>query len=166
MPHDTIGWVHTLAAILALITGSIILAKAKGTLQHKRTGRVYGISMLIVCATSFLIYRVHGTFGILHIFAVISTITLILGMLPLYLKRHDNSIVAHLSWMYWSVIGLYAAFAAETFTRLPMLLPIKNTFGIFYVLVGISAGLVTLFGSRYFKKKKKVWEAQFGVEKG
>ncbi len=161
MPHDIIGWIHTLAAIIALITGSMVLAKTKGTLQHKRTGRVYGVAMLVVCATSFMIYRVHNTFGILHIFAIISTITLVLGMLPLYLKGYKNPILTHLSWMYWSVIGLYCAFAAEIFTRLPMLLDIKNTYGIFYALIGLSAGFVGFIGSRFFKKKKKVWKERF-----
>lgn len=162
MPHDTIGWIHTIAAIIALITGSMVLLKTKGTFLHKMTGRVYAISMLIVCATAFMIYRVHGTFGILHFFALVSSITLILGMLPLYLNGYKNPIVAHLSWMYWSVIGLYCAFAAEIFTRLPIILNIKNTYGIFYALVGLSAGLVGMTGSYFFRRKKKVWEERFG----
>ena len=83
MPHDFIGWFHTLAAVISLITGTMILATAKGTSAHKKIGRVYGIAMLIVCASSFMIYRVHETFGLLHFFAVISTITLILGMEPM-----------------------------------------------------------------------------------
>ena len=82
MPQDIIGWFHTIAAIIALITGSLILSYAKGTETHKFIGRVYGVSMLVVCATSFTIYRVHNTFGVLHVFAIISTITLLLGMLP------------------------------------------------------------------------------------
>lgn len=162
MPHNFIGWVHTLAALLALITGSLILAKTKGTSLHKKTGRVYGISMIIVCTTSFMIYRVHNTFGVLHFFALISTVTLLLGMLPLYLKNYKNAIVTHLSWMYWSVIGLYCAFAAEIFTRLPMILDIQNTYGIFYALVGLSTGFVGFVGSRFFKKNKNTWEKQFG----
>jgi uncharacterized membrane protein len=162
MPQDIIGWIHTLAAIMALLTGSMILAKTKGTPLHKQTGRVYGISMLIVCITAFMIYRVHNTIGILHFFAFVSTITLFLGMLPMYVNGYKNPIMAHLSWMYWSVIGLYCAFAAEIFTRLPIILNIENTYGIFYALVGISAGIVGMIGSRFFKKKKKVWEVGFG----
>ncbi|MFC4634421.1 DUF2306 domain-containing protein [Dokdonia ponticola] len=162
MPQDFIGWVHTLAAILALLAGSLILAKTKGTSLHKKTGRVYGVSMLIVCSTAFMIYRVHNTFGILHVFALISTITLLLGMLPLYLKSYKNAIVSHLSWMYWSVIGLYCAFSAEILTRLPMILDIQNTHEIFYTLVGVSTGLVGFIGSRFFKKNKNTWEKQFG----
>lgn len=162
MPQDIIGWLHTLTAIIALITGSMILANEKGTQRHKLVGRVYGVSMLVVCVTSFMIYRVHGTFGVLHFFAVVSTVTLLLGMLPLYTRRGKNPIVAHLSWMYWSVIGLYCAFAAEVFTRLPMLLDLENNYGIFYALVGIAAGVVGMVGSKYFKTKKGEWEQRFG----
>lgn len=162
MPHDIIGWIHTIAAIIGLVTGSMILVKTKGTFQHKMIGRVYGISMLTVCITAFMIYRLHKTFGILHILALISTATLLLGMLPLYLNNYEKPVIAHLSWMYWSVIGLYSAFAAEIFTRLPIIFDIKNTFGIFYFLVGLSSGMVVIVGSYYFRKKKSFWEEHFG----
>lgn len=164
MPHDFTGWIHTLAAVIALITGSLILKRTKGDLLHKRTGRIYGVSMLTVCITAFMIYRVHNGFGILHIFALISTLTLLAGMLPLYLKGYKNPIAAHLSWMYWSVIGLYCAFAAEIFTRLPLILNIPNSYGIFYALVFLSSGMVGFAGSRVFRKKKKVWEERFGKQ--
>ncbi|WP_343764906.1 DUF2306 domain-containing protein [Gangjinia marincola] len=158
MPHDLIGWIHTFAAFIALLTGSIVLTQTKGTRLHKRIGRVYAVAMLIVCATAFMIYRLHNTFGILHIFAVISTITLVLGMLPFYLKSTKNPVLTHLAWMYWSVIGLYCAFTAELFTRLPMLLNLQNSYGIFYMLVGVSTGAVGMMGSLFFRRQKKMWE--------
>lgn len=163
MPHDLTGWIHTLAAVLALITGTLILRNAKGTRQHKRTGRVYALSMFVVCATSFMIYRVHGTFGILHLFALLSTMTLIFGMLPLYRKSfYKNPRITHLAWMYWSVIGLYSAFVAEVLTRLPILFKIEESYGLFYALVGLSAGLVGMLGARFFRKYKGQWIARFG----
>ncbi|MEX0289286.1 MAG: DUF2306 domain-containing protein [Flavobacteriaceae bacterium] len=162
MPHDFIGWFHTTTAIIALITGSMILAKTKGTSEHKKIGRIYAIAMVMVCATAFMIYRVHNAFGVLHFFALISTATLILGMRPMYLKNSKNRIVTHLAWMYWSVIGLYCAFAAEIFTRLPDILQIESNYRIFYALIGASSGLVGLIGNHYFKKYKKVWEERFG----
>ena len=158
MPNDFIGWFHTIAAIIALITGSLVLSKTKGTTAHKIIGRIYGVSMLVVCVTAFMIYKVHGSLGVLHIFAFISTVTLILGMWPLYFSKRVDAVIQHLAWMYWSVIGLYCAFAAEIFTRLPVILDIPNTYGIFYILVGISAGLVGVTGSYFFKRKKKLWE--------
>ena len=163
MPHDLIGWIHTIAAVIALITGSSVLYRQKGTRLHIRTGRIYGLAMLIVCATSFMIFRVHGTFGVLHVFAILSTITLLLGMLPLYLKRPTNYFLHHLSWMYWSVIGLYCAFAAEIFTRLPMILNVKNSYGLFYLLIGISSGFVGYLGARRFKVLGKRWKATFSA---
>ncbi|TQI71109.1 putative membrane protein DUF2306 [Gramella sp. Hel_I_59] len=161
MPHDSIGWIHTIFAIIALITGSLILINRKGTEFHVRTGRIYGVSMLIVCASAFSIYRVHNAFGVLHFFAIISTVTLILGMIPLYKKGFKQPIVSHLSWMYWSIIGLYCAFAAEIFTRLPLILNLKNSYGIFYLLIGLSTGIVGMTGSWYFKKKKNTWEIKY-----
>lgn len=162
MPYDFIGWFHTVMSLIALVTGSMVLAKTKGTATHKKVGRIYAVSMLLVCVTAFMIYRLHNAFGILHFFAIISTVTLILGMLPMYSKRNKNSIIVHLSYMYWSVIGLYCAFAAELFTRLPDLWNIDTDFGVFYALIGLSSGTVGAIGSRYFKKNKKDWEERFG----
>lgn len=110
---------------------------------------------------TFMIYRIHNYFGILNVFAVVSSMTLLLGMFPLYSRGYKKPILAHLSWMYWSVIGLYCAFAAEIFTRLPLILNIPHTYGIFYALVGISSGLVGFTGSYFFKKKKKTWEQRY-----
>ena len=161
MPHDLIGWIHTIAALISLITGSIVLILNKGSLAHVIIGRIYVIAMLVVCSTSFMIYRVHGNFNVLHFFALISTVTLMFGMLSLYLKKPDSSyILWHLSWMYWSVIGLYCAFSAEIFTRIPSILGYQDNYGIFYALIGISSGLVGMIGARKFKKLKKSWEIQ------
>ncbi|WP_124980606.1 DUF2306 domain-containing protein [Nonlabens xiamenensis] len=163
MPHDFTGWLHTLAAVFALIFGTIILTRTKGDLVHRRIGRLYGICMLVVCITAFMIYRVHQGLGILHFFAAISSATLLLGMFPLYFKKwFRQPLTLHLSWMYWSVIGLYCAFAAEIFTRLPHILGISENYIVFYALIGVSSGFTGYMGSRYFSKKKKDWDQQFG----
>jgi len=165
MPHDLTGWIHTITALMALITGSLILAQTKGTSLHKITGRIYGISMLSVCATAFMIYRVHETFGVLHLFSLVSTVTLLLGMLPLYMKGYKNPIITHLSWMYWSVIGLYCAFGAEIFTRVPLILHLENSYAIFYTLIGISTGFIGFVGSHFFKTRKVIWVKHYGGNK-
>lgn len=140
----------------------MILWQEKGTKLHRQVGRIYGTAMLVVCATSFMIYRVHPSFGVLHFFAIVSSITLLLGMLPMYIKGYKNRLVAHLSWMYWSVIGLYCAFVAEILTRLPDLLGIKSGYGIFYMLIGVSAGIVSGTAGYFFRKRKVYWTTQFG----
>jgi len=38
--HSSIGWFHFGTAIIALITGSVVVLNTKGTLFHKRIGYV------------------------------------------------------------------------------------------------------------------------------
>lgn len=160
MLSNFIGVTHLIASIIALITGSFVLKNAKGTATHRKIGYVYTIAMAIVLLTSFMIYRLHGAFGILHWFAVVSSITLLAGMLPMFFKNPSNYLSLHFSFMYWSVIGLYCAFFAEILTRIPFLLELEdNVVVIFYSMVGIATGLVAGIGSYYFRRFKKKWNA-------
>ena len=157
---SAVGLVHFISSLLALLFGTLVLAKTKGTIMHKRLGYAYSVAMFLVLTTSFMIYRLHGSFGILHWFAVVSSLTLLLGMVPMFIKKPQQYLQLHLSFMYWSVIGLYCAFFAEVLTRIPFLLDIdKNTAVIFYALVGIATAIVGGLGSRYFKKYKNAWMA-------
>ncbi|WP_405207268.1 hypothetical protein [Aquimarina sp. LLG6339-5] len=155
---SAIGIVHFVSSIISLLFGTLALIKPKGTKNHKRIGYVYTIAMGVLLATSFMIYRLHGTFGVLHWFAVISSITLLLGIIPMFIKKPTNYLQLHLSSMYWSVIGLYCAFFAEVLTRIPFILKVNsNIIPIFYSLVGIATALVSIIGSIYFRKYKNSW---------
>jgi hypothetical protein len=55
--------------------------------------------------------------------------------------------------MYWSVMGLYAAFVAETMVRIPD--------APFYNMVGWATGGVMLIGGIAFGYYKKSWETAF-----
>ncbi|MFK7812406.1 MAG: DUF2306 domain-containing protein [Maribacter sp.] len=160
MLSNSIGVIHLIASIIALIAGSLVLKNRKGTKIHKKTGYMYTIAMTIVLTTSFMIYRLHGAFGILHWFAVISSITLLAGMLPMFFKKPSNYMNLHSSFMYWSVIGLYCAFFAEVLTRIPFLLEVEdNITVVFYVMVGVATGVVAGIGSYFFRRFKKKWNA-------
>jgi uncharacterized membrane protein len=117
--HSPIGLIHISSAVIAMIAGAIVLLNTKATGFHKRTGYVYVISMVILNATAFLIYHLYGKFGPFHVAAVFSTITIVGGMVPMFFRKQ---ITGWLHWHYffinWSVVGLYAAFWAETLTRL------------------------------------------------
>ena len=41
--HSNIGWFHFITAVLAMLTGTIVLLNKKGTLFHKRIGYMYVI---------------------------------------------------------------------------------------------------------------------------
>ncbi len=151
------GFVHLITAILALIAGTYILLTAKGTSRHRKVGYVYVFSMSIMLLTSFLIYRLFSGFGLFHGFSILSTVTLIGGMLPVIRRKSDNWVVRHFAWMYWSVMGLYTAFVAEVITRMPET-P-------FYGMLGVAIFIVMGSGAFFWKKNKPKWERQFAVYK-
>ena len=157
---DNIGLVHLIASILALMTGTLILTLTKGTNTHKKIGYVYSISMLILLVTAFMMYNLFGTWGIFHWTAVVSSLTIACGLIPIFTKRpRENYISLHFSFMYWSVIGLYGAFMAETFVRLPKIVVesgIPNA--MFYNMTGIAVAITMGLGVYFFIKCKPKWE--------
>lgn len=152
--YDFTGLIHLISSVLALITGTLILTLKKGTNLHKRTGYIYACCMVVLLITAFMIYRLFRGFGIFHIAAVISSVTLAGGMVPVLLRKPKNNwLPLHFSFMYWSVIGLYMAFAAEVLTRIPET-P-------FFSMVGLATGAIGFGGGFYFYLHKEKWEKQF-----
>lgn len=151
--HDWVGGLHLLASIIALITGTMILALQKGTDEHIKIGYIYAGSMTVVVITAFMIYRLFGGWGIFHWAALVSGITLAGGMIPAILRKPENWVIAHFSFMYWSVLGLYAAFLSEVLTRVPE--------QPFFNMVGIGTGVVMAIGGTWFYYRKDYWERQF-----
>lgn len=146
MIHSTTGLVHLSAALLAMVTGAIVLLNTKGGLLHKRVGYVYVGSMLILNLTAFLIYHLFGKFGPFHWLAAISLLSLAWGMIPVLLRNRVNKwIYWHYYFMNWSVVGLYAAFWAEALTRtLPM--------GQFWPVVIAATTLTAVLGSYLIRR--------------
>lgn len=145
--HSPIGTVHLIAAIIAMITGIIVILKShKGNTFHKRIGYIYVFSMLLLNGTAFGIYN-FGSFSMFHFFSVVSLMSLTVGMLPMILKL-SNKIRFHYRFMSWSVVGLYAAFVAEIFTRF-------IRFEYFWVVVMIGTILVSAVGGYLIEKNAK-----------
>ena len=147
--HDTTGLIHLATSFLAMISGAIVLVGRKGTKFHKRTGYVFVFSMLVLLITAMFIYRLFGGFGIFHGIAIFGFVYLALGMVPA-LRRRPNWLNRHIYFMYWSVIGLYCAFAAEVFVRIPQ--------APFWPAVGIGTGFIAILGGVFYGRYKKSWE--------
>jgi uncharacterized membrane protein len=148
--YSNIGFIHLIASILALVFGSLVLILEKGTKRHKQIGYAYFVSMIGVLATAFMIYRLFGRFGIFHVTAIISSVTLMFGIIPAILRKPVNNwLRLHFGFMFWSVIGLYAAFAAESLVRIPQT-P-------FFGMVGIATFAVMIFGGIVFGIKQNKW---------
>jgi len=88
------GLIHFIASLFALLLGTLVLVLPKGTLKHKIIGRLYALTMLVVLTTAFMIYRLFGTWGIFHWTAVISSLTLICGLIPILTRRPNKLYVA------------------------------------------------------------------------
>jgi len=146
--HSTTGLIHLISCSVALITGTSILILVKGSVIHKRIGYVYSLSMLIVNGTAFGLYHLFGRFGPFHIAALISLVTLLAGMFPV-LFRTKSWLNYHLAFMYYSVIGLYAAFASEVIVRIPGI-----AFG---PAVGVATAVVMITAMIFFQKLSKKW---------
>ncbi|NBC67132.1 MAG: DUF2306 domain-containing protein [Bacteroidetes bacterium] len=160
--HDTVGFIHLVSAIISMITGTMILVMKKGTLNHKRVGYVYVAAMAAVLITAFMIYRLWGGWGLFHYAALVSSVTLLGGMIPILFKYPKDSYIAfHFSFMYWSVMGLYGAFFAEIMTRLPSMLYDGPPDALFFQILSVTVGLVMALGGYYFYRNKDRWEREF-----
>jgi uncharacterized membrane protein len=150
--HSPIGLIHLIASLLCLLSGSLVLVMAKGTQAHKTIGYTYGIFMLILNGTAFGLYNLFDGFGPFHFAALISLATLMAGMIPVLL-RTKSWLSLHFSFMYYSVIGLYAAFASEIIVRIPGI-----SFG---PAVGIATTLVMIIAMILFRFLSTKWTHLF-----
>lgn len=153
--NSSLGWFHLAIALLAMLAGAFVLATPKGTKRHKQVGYIYVASLILVCASAMGIYRLTGTFGIFHVTAIVGFLTLAGGMIPMFIKNLENKYKAvHVWFMYYSVLGLYAAFASELSVRIPD--------RPFYTMVGIATGTIFSVGTIFILKKEKMWTKYFG----
>lgn len=153
-----LGLAHLMSAVFALIFGSFVLADAKGTVFHRRVGYLYALSMLALNITALLIYRVFQKFGVFHVAAIVSLLTLFAGMIPVILRKPEKHWFGlHFNFMYWSVMGLYAAFVAEMSIRLPIRTMFTSA-KTFFTTVAVATLLTMLVGQIFFLKNKKKWQ--------
>lgn len=116
---STLGWFHTSFAVLAMIFGAVVVLRPKGTRSHRSIGWIYVTSMLGLNITALMIYRLFGGFGPFHVAAVVSLLGILTGMYFVILRPTKNWLSMHYSFMSWAYVGLLAAAASETGTRVP-----------------------------------------------
>lgn len=152
--YTLLSWVHIASALIAMVLGVVVLLRRKGDRRHVRLGYAYTVSMILVNVTAFGLYRLFGHFGPFHVAAIISLLTLLAGLRAVIRKpRRTDWLVNHLTYMYWSVIGLYAAFFSELMVRLPL----GATFA---WSVGLATGVVIFLGFFLQGRLTKRWVAQ------
>jgi uncharacterized membrane protein len=145
--HSNVGLFHTSIALVALITGLVVVFNLKGTQFHKRIGYIYVVSMLLLNISSFFIIN-FDNFSLFHFFAMISLATVLGGIIPA-IRRNKNWFPSHFYFMSWSVVGLYCALWAEIGTRF-----VKNMKQ-FWWIVALATIITSIIGSRIINKQAK-----------
>lgn len=117
---STLGWIHTIFAVIALLTGAVVLVRRKGGRWHRTLGHFYLTSMVTLNVTGLFITRLYGGFGPFHWMALISLLTLLAGMVPVLTRRPRGGwLEQHAAFLSGSYVGLLAAAASEVTSRLP-----------------------------------------------
>jgi uncharacterized membrane protein len=113
---------HTVCGFLALALGAAVLLRRKGTKSHRLLGATYAVIMLTLNISAFSIFNVFGSFGIFHAFAILSLVTLSLGLFAVICRvPRKNWLYFHYQWMAWSYAGLLGATINEAFAHIPLL---------------------------------------------
>ena len=117
---STLGLIHVVFGLLALLTGTLVLFIRKGTRYHRTLGHWYFACMLGLNVTALLIYRLTGKFNFFHVAALFSLAFLVVGLSTvIFLRPRKVWVERHAYFMTGSYIGLLAAAAAEVTTRVP-----------------------------------------------
>ncbi|NTS77041.1 DUF2306 domain-containing protein [Catenovulum sp. SM1970] len=109
----SIETLHTVLASIALLTGTWVILKRKGTQGHIWLGRLFFFTMLGLNITALGIYNLTGLWNHFHWLTLISLFTLTAG----YIAVKQANIRAHFYFLSWSYIGLVAADISELFAR-------------------------------------------------
>ena len=117
---STLGWIHVVFGVIALLAGAAVLLLRKGTRWHRTLGHVYLTSMIGLNATALFIYNLYGHWGPFHWLALSSLLTLTAGMVPVLTRwPRGGWLELHAISLDMSYIGLVAATAAEVTSRIP-----------------------------------------------
>ena len=160
----SLGWIHIIAALGALLSGAAVLLIRKGTRRHRQLGWAYVVSMLLLNVTALLIYRLFGRFGPFHVGAVFSLVTVVAGAAAALGARRartgrdpvarSRALERHYQWMTWSYVGLLAAAVSEIATRMPALRPRPGQEMAFGITVVLATILVFGLGARLIRGRR------------
>ena len=113
---SVLGWVHTAASVIAIVTFVVVMLSRKGSRRHRASGRVYAAAYVVVCATSLGLYSGQG-FWFPHWLAVAGLAVLTAGYLAARLKPRGWRYL-HLSAMLLSAYNLFGGGVNEAFLRI------------------------------------------------
>ena len=131
---ESLRWIHIIAGSLALLTGPIAMMNQDGGKLHRRTGKIYFISMLVIFVTSIVLSVVRENW-FLFMVGIFSCYLVTTAYRALALKMlHKGQKAALLDWVILVISGL--AGLGLLGTGLWTWLINKNSFGIVPMVFG------------------------------
>jgi uncharacterized membrane protein len=128
-----LGWLHSIACLIALFCGAYVLAGPKGTRRHRLLGWWYAAATAAQALTAMGLYRFDIGFGplrtgpnIFGVFHWLAIAMLALVLLAIFAARHQRRLVwahVHAQAMLASYYILAGGFINEAFVRI---LPLRS----------------------------------------
>ena len=122
----TLGIVHTLISLVAVVAGIVCLVRDGAIMPGNATGKTYVVTTALTCLTGFGIFQ-HGGFGKPHVLGIITLVVLgIAGIAGRGVfgraSRYVATIAYSLTFFFHVIPG-----ATESTTRLPLGAPIFSS---------------------------------------
>ena len=137
-----LGWVHTLACVVAMAAFVPVTLARKGNRRHRVSGRVYAIAYVVLCVTSLGIYS-RQQFWFPHWLAIAGLVVLAAGYLAVRVKPRGWR-YAHLIAMLLSAYNLFGGAVNEVFLRVRPLRTLAGGDILASPSVGMTHGVVMM----------------------
>lgn len=112
---------HTVAAVVAILCGLVVVFRPKGSALHKRVGKVYTVSIIAMIILSAFIREInHDQFSIFHLISIQTFLFVAAGMLSqIFRDRIRHWYLWHARFMLYSYVTLIVTGIAQAFEYLP-----------------------------------------------
>jgi len=143
---DIISIIHVTFAVVANISGAIVLARRKGDVLHTMLGKLFITCMVLVNITAFALWPKYG-FTFFQPLALWNLVWVLLGYYHAVKKPNKNWLINHYYFMSYAYVGVLAAALA----RIPLsfgFLPNEAALISIAVVFGISAYLIEKQGKK------------------
>ncbi|BCE03729.1 DUF2306 domain-containing protein [Marinicellulosiphila megalodicopiae] len=157
MFSSNIALFHVVCALVALLSGALVLLINKGTAKHKMVGYAYFSSMLLMNVSALFTQSLY-TFGPFYWMALGSLATVCAGLaVPVFFRKNKNWLRLHYDFMLWSYVGLIAALFSEIIVRVPAISNVVGGGLLFWLLVGFASIGTFTIGGRLISSKRKMF---------
>ena len=141
---SALGWLHSLACVIALASGLFNILTPKGTRLHRRVGDAFAITLVIVCVSALGIYKLHR-FWFPHWDALATLVLLAAGWSSARYKWPRRGwIYVHLTSMLLSYYMLIGGGVNEVFLRVDVLHRMIGSDFFRNRLIGVTQGVAML----------------------